>query len=162
MKRLLLSVFALVVAGSVFAQPAAQSVIAPPPNQYTVKIICGKGDGSAAARGIYFTVVNIHNPNPTPLGYVGGRKKFVVTVPDEATTGPSAYTNFRVPSDGAMRIDCPNVWKHLAMPAGTFVDGFAVIESAQEVDVVAVYTAEGSQGVSSIHIERVPVKKQLF
>jgi len=72
------------------------------------------------------------------------------------------YTPFRLFSDGGMRIDCPNIWRHLGMQPGTFIDGFAVIESTGELDVVAVYTAEGLQGVSSIHTERVPFRKILF
>jgi hypothetical protein len=38
-------------------------------------------------------------------------------------------------------------------------DGFVVIQSAVELDVVALYTAAGSTGVSTMAVERVPPRR---
>ena len=57
-----------------------------------------------------------------------------------------------------MQIDCGSIYRHLGMPVGTFIDGFAVIQIGNpraELDVDGVYTASPGNGVSSIHTERV-------
>jgi hypothetical protein len=57
-----------------------------------------------------------------------------------------------------MQIDCRNIYGHLGIVPGTFIDGFVVIQlpsAVPQLDVVGVYTAAGNAGVSTMHMERV-------
>ena len=68
--------------------------------------------------------------------------------------------------DQAMDIDCRLIRARfqqagIPVPGPGFITGFVVVQSARELDVVAVYTAAPTPGnqVSSIHTERVPVRR---
>jgi hypothetical protein len=59
-----------------------------------------------------------------------------------------------------MAINCSQIHRLLETKQ-EFVDGFAVLESDVELDVVAVYTAAGEHGdVQTLHTERVPARLQ--
>ncbi|HKC62849.1 MAG TPA: hypothetical protein VKB86_04395 [Pyrinomonadaceae bacterium] len=60
--------------------------------------------------------------------------------------------------DQAMRIDCPNIDSHTNTHPGTFIEGFVVIQSPSELDVVAVYTAGGDH-VETLATERVQARR---
>jgi CARDB len=122
-----------------------------PQSQYAVKFICGKSEGTVVAPGQYFTAINVHNPNEAALAF---RKKFAVALPGERPGRVSQFFDARLGPDQAFEIDCPDILRRLDMNG--FVKGFAVIESPQELDVVAVYTAAGATGrVETMEIERV-------
>jgi photosystem II stability/assembly factor-like uncharacterized protein len=133
--------------------------------QYAVKVLCGpselredpaKPSGARPDRrvapGRYFTAVNIHNPSERP---VPARFKVAVALPGKP--GPiSRFVNFRLGPDEAISIDCTQLLDRLGVTSG-FTDGFIVIESEAELDVVAVYTAAGATGkVETLKTERVP------
>jgi hypothetical protein len=63
-------------------------------------------------------------------------------------------------ADEAMQIDCRNIAEHLRIPPTQFTEGFTVIESSHELDVVTVYTGGNGPGsqLSTMHTERSPVR----
>lgn len=131
------------------------------PYQYAVKFICGRqpmpGQPQVLARGLYFTAINVHNPSEDSVGIL---KRFAVALPGEKAGPLSPVFQASLKADEAFEIDCADIIKHLHAH-GPFVKGFAIIESKTELDVVAVYTAAGSTGaVETMHIERVPVRRQ--
>lgn len=149
--------FALAV---IFVAAAANAQV-PQVRQYAVKFVCGNaGKGQVVtfdfAPGSYFTSINVHNP--ARLASIEFRKKFALADPNEVGGKVSQFFGAALKPDQAMQIDCGSIYTHLGIPAGTFIDGFAVIEIPnikQELDVVAVYTASPGNGVSTMHMERV-------
>ena len=129
-------------------------------NQYAAKFVCGKTDGPLAAAGNYFTIINVHNPSTitSPKGTVRIWKKFALGEKDEHVGRISPYCETSLEGDEVMGIDCPNIYKHLGLPEGTFIEGFAVIQANKELDIVSVYTA-GQDHIEAFHTERVPFRK---
>jgi hypothetical protein len=125
-------------------------------NQYAAKFVCGKSDEGLAAPGQYFTIINVHNPSPN--ANVNFRKKFALGERDEKVGRITRFWPESLHGDEVMGIDCPNIYKHTGQPEGKFIEGFAVIESRAELDVVAVYTA-GQDHVETLHTERVPSRR---
>jgi len=125
--------------------------------QYAAKFVCGRSSGEAfnVAPGTYFTTINVHNPALT--GGIKFQKKFALAEMGEKAGKISEWFTAVMNADQAMQIDCRNIYAHLGVTPGTFIDGFAVIQLSprQELDVVGVYTAAGSTGVSTMHMERV-------
>lgn len=146
MKRIILATTLLLIAHAASAQ------------LYSAKFVCGKTDGGGkafnAAPGLYYTMINVHNPSMELKASI--RKRFSVALPDEKPGKVSDFFSMTLPPANSMQIDCGNIWSHLGLPVGTFVDGFVEIRSTIEIDVVGVYTAAGNAGVSTIHMERVP------
>lgn len=128
--------------------------------QYAVKFVCGKTSGGAVARGRYFTAINVHNPTERPIEF---RKKFAIAGDEKEQPRPSEFVPAKLDSDRVMEIDCRDIFEHTAnISNASFRKGFVIIQSEVELDVVAVYTAEGlywwGGGVKTIHLERVPPK----
>jgi hypothetical protein len=140
------------------AATAAQAQV-PQVRQYAAKFVCGKSDKQVElfsfAPGTYFTSINVHNPARTAL--VKYRKKFALAEPGEQAGRISKWIDGALKADEAMQIDCVNIYRHLDITPGTFIDGFAVIEisTRRQFDVVGVYTAAGNGGVSAMHLETV-------
>jgi hypothetical protein len=123
---------------------------------YAAKFVCGKGNEKLVSPGQYFTNINVHNPSPiNKTFYI---KRFAIAYPEERP-GPllGAAADTLAP-DVAMTIDCDNIYKHTKTPQGSFLEGFALIYSFTELDVVSVYTA-GHTEVEAFHTERVPVRR---
>jgi len=134
--------------------------------QYAVKILCGPSGyrelpsatsksavkpDSRVAPGTYFTAINIHNPTDKAVAL-----RFKVAVASPGKSGPvSRFFDLKVGPDEALSIDCAQFYEYFhAKPE--FTDGFTVIESEAELDVVAVYTAAGATGrVETLKTERV-------
>jgi len=134
--------------------------------QYAVKILCGPSGyresppttykpgvkpDPRVAPGTYFTAINIHNPTDKAVAV---RFKVAVALPGKS--GPvSRFFDLKVGPDEAVSIDCVQLYEYFhAKPE--FTDGFTVIESEAELDVVAVYTAAGATGrVETLKTERV-------
>jgi hypothetical protein len=128
----------------------------PQVRQYAAKFVCGRaGDALNVAPGTYFTTINVHYPALT--GGIDFRKKFALAEMGEKAGKISGWFGATLKADEAMQIDCRNIYAHLGIAPGTFIDGFAVIQlpSNRELDVVGVYTAAGNAGVSTMHMERV-------
>ena len=123
---------------------------------YNAKFVCGKPDPEikafAFASGLYYTSINVHANNTVDL-----RKRFSVALMDEKYGDVSDWVSETLPAGRSMQIDCGNIYSHLGIPVGTFIDGFVTIVGGP-LDVIGVYTVDGNSGagVSSIHTERVP------
>lgn len=153
-------IFSLLLATIASAQE--RSVVIPPMLQYAAKFVCGApkpgtANVNVAASGKYFTAINVHNPSEWETASFF--KKFAVGLPQEGVGKISQFLDVRLMPDEVMQIDCGNIWKHLGN-SGTFVEGFVVIETRYELDVVSVYTAANAPAyeVSSIETERVPYR----
>ncbi len=139
--------------------------------QYSAKFLCGsmeerkrghddedrRREGTQLAEGRYYTAINIHNPTDRPAVL---RIK-LATAADNATPGRiSRFFEIRLGADEVVSIDCSQIFKLLDTKYD-FIDGFAVVETDVELDVVAVYTAaEEHGGVKTMHTERVPARLQ--
>ncbi len=161
MKRaLFVTAFAVVVliAGLSSAAQAA------PTYSYAVKFVCGfnksnvgilsngaQGGEATVKSGNYATEINIFNPSPD----ANIRKKFIHVVKEGVPggrepnfSGPAIHDFIALPNCAATMDDC-NRFAELfyggpalvPTPLPLFI-GFLVIESDQELDVTAVYTAE--------------------
>lgn len=125
--------------------------------QYAAKFVCGKSAGEVVAPGVYFTAVNVHNPSYTTIRF---RVKIAVALPGLKPGPVSKFYDAQLGPDEALEIDCPNVFK-FAETRADFLKGFIVIESEVELDVVAVYTAAGTEGqVETLHTERVSPRRR--
>jgi len=141
------------------AATAAQAQV-PQVRQYAAKFVCGKASDEQLklfnfAPGEYFTTINVHNPMLRAA--VGFQKKFALADPGERPGRISNWFRAVLKPDQAMQIDCRNIYEHLGIQPGTFIDGFAMIQlsTAQQLDVAGVYTAAGNAGVSTMSMERV-------
>ena len=136
--------------------------------EYAVKIVCGKapstmpGDQLRLSGGSYCTMINVRYTlqyaAPLTVHYDLGRP----TNLNDAKC--KEFPKRKLPCT-TLVMDCNDISndvKNLVTSTSTlgFIDGFAIIESDYDLDVEAVYTAEGSTGVSSFHTERVQPRKR--
>ncbi len=131
--------------------------------QYAVKFICTSNipgtsqTTTAFLPGSYATAVNIHNPNARPVRF--RMKLAAATSTDIEPPQITDFLNETLKPDQATRVDCSRV-KEFGPPPIHGFEGFLVIESAQSLDVVAVYTAGHKEGVESIDVET--AKERVF
>jgi photosystem II stability/assembly factor-like uncharacterized protein len=129
-----------------------------PPLQYAAKFICGKPDGDTAATGVYFTSIDVHNPQLTPLAF---RKKFAIARANEKAGPISKFFTAKLCSDEAFTISCGEILARTSTSTGSFLDGLVVLESDQELDVIGSYSATGStKQVETLELERVAPRRQ--
>jgi hypothetical protein len=120
--------------------------------QYAVKIVCGKSVGNEVVKGTYLTAVNIHNPADNPISF---RRKVALGLLGEKPGPVTNYFEGRLGPDQTIETACAEITRLIQIKSD-FFDGFLVIESESELDVVAVYTASGSTGeVETLYTERV-------
>ncbi len=125
--------------------------------QYAVKFICTANipgtsqTTDAFVPGSYQTAVNIHNPQNILIKL---RKK--IASPIEI----SKYFGFSMKPDAVERITCAQLGDFDVHLIHGF-EGFLVIESTHSIDVVAVYTAAGTnQGqVTTMDVEQIKERK---
>lgn len=125
--------------------------------QYAVKLICTANTPGtsqttdAFVPGSYQTAVNIHNPQN-----IGIRLRKKIASPIEI----SKYFDFSLKPDAVERITCKQLSDFGVHIIHGF-EGFLVIESTHSIDVVAVYTAAGSnQGqVTAMDVEQIRERK---
>jgi hypothetical protein len=123
---------------------------------YSAKFVCGKGNEKLVSPGQYFTNINVHNPSPFKKTiYI---KRFAIAFPEERPGPLLGAASGSLDPDVAMTIDCDNIYKHTQTQPGSFLEGFALIYSFTELDVVSVYTA-GHTEVEAFHTERVPARR---
>ena len=75
--------------------------------QYTVKYLCGEGDGEILGRGVYRTAINIHNPYDflqRPVCW-----KVLSPTPNGAPTQPGPWQRVELPPDWGMEINCVSI-----------------------------------------------------
>jgi hypothetical protein len=150
--RLRIVTILVVLAAAAAANAQVQQV-----RQYAAKFVCGRApsDPLNFASGTYYTTINVHNPAlSTGIKF---QKKFALAEVDEKAGKISKWFDAALNIDEAMQIDCHNIYAHLGITPPAFIDGFVVVQLSpkQELDVVGVYTAAGSTGVSTMHMERV-------
>jgi len=134
--------------------------------RYAVKFVCGDPGPQGVpdvqlplTNGRYHTVINVHNPSlNSAVGFV---KKVAVASasPYEGAQRPGKMTPFfqaGLQANEAFEIDCPEIAQVTALPisGGNYIEGFVVIMSPRELDVVAVYTARarGDNQISTLHV----------
>jgi hypothetical protein len=132
--------------------------------QYSVKAICTYKDigfGEAFAPGRYRTVINIHNPTEKKTEIV---RKFALAGKPTDPAGSFSITPYKaltLEADQAVAYSCFDIADFFCPINGvcvdfTAIDGFLVINSLVELDVVAVYTANPKGGeVSTMDTETV-------
>ncbi len=122
--------------------------------QYAVKFICyGVQDSPKdLVPGHYQTSVNIHNPHEVAVNYSSK-----MASPRNISDWQPVRT---LKDDAVANISCADVPKYKLPPSAGF-EGFLVIESTMELDVVAVYSAAPINGneVSTMDVERVPGRR---
>ncbi len=112
--------------------------------EYRVKFVCGRAQGDVLAPGTYTTAINIINldaPGASPGSY---RRSFSIGLPGEEVGGTSAPGKGPSLAPGeAVEIDCDDILREIRMfcPDG-LCKGFASIDSAVPLDIVAVYSVE--------------------
>jgi hypothetical protein len=154
---------ALLVAAS--CNPASAQQRVPTTFQYSAKTLCTLlsdiGFGDAFAPGRYRTVINIHNPTERKIEIT---RKFALSIqPGEAAGSFSItpYKSLTLEADQAVAYNCFDIAGFYCPIDGVCVDfiaidGFLVINSPVELDVVAVYTANPKGGeVSTLDTETV-------
>ena len=150
---LLLALVLLLTSVSTNAQSTGTSLTL---NMYAAKFVCGKSDNRIVAPGQYFTAINVHNPFPTTRTFY--IKRFAIALPEERPGRISEFARGVLGPDEAMGIDCENIYKHTGAAPGTFIEGYALLYSQFELDVVSIYTA-GHGEVETLHTEREPLRK---
>jgi hypothetical protein len=132
--------------------------------QYAAKVICGSQEKASSynehqlfAAGSYYTVLNIHNPTDKRVSF---RFKVATALPGGKPGPISKFFDLRLGPDEALSIDCAEIMRILDGKF-TLADGFLVIESDTDLDVVAVYSGAGATGkLESFKIERIPARLQ--
>jgi hypothetical protein len=155
-------------AAALFALPLAATAQVPTapvqPLEYAVKFVCGTMTTPPAGLpdvmpGSYLTLVNVHNPGPS--------HEFTHKVSLAALGGPGRMTPFQpylvLRYDESTDFNCRLIRARLVaagIAVGAYFTGFLVIQSARELDVVAVYTAGPPNGqAASVHTERVHFRR---
>ena len=145
---------------------AAESVKAK--YQYAAKVICSlltpHQDGTLAS-GTYRTVVNIHNPTDKKITFA---HKVALATQLGSPPGEFSVTPFKEVSlgpDGAVQVSCFNISNFFCPINGicvdfAFLDGFLVINTPVELDVVSVYSARHNNGeVETMEVEYIDPRK---
>lgn len=139
-------------AGSPSAQLAA-------PFQYAIKFVC-VGEvgpkGKAFQRGKYRTVVNIHNPWVQSQPF--DKKAVIARSEDDPRGRISEIVTDVLGPDEALSVDCNDIlglFGGVKQPIG---DGFVIVQSRVQLDVVAVYTAKHRGTTPEFDVETIDVE----
>lgn len=111
--------------------------------QFSAKLICGGFlDKHLFSPGVYRTVVNIHNPNRETVPFTW---QILVAGPvSEGSGARSERFEATIGAEEACFLDCEMAVRLSGMASGAHFDGWLVIETALDFDVVAVYTVQPS------------------
>jgi hypothetical protein len=127
-----------------------------PSLQYAAKFMCGTSGGESMAPGSYYTSVNVHNPGGETVVF---RKKFAVALPGENAGPVSNFFTAKLCYDQAFEIECSDIVTR-SQSASPYVEGFVVLESDAELDVVAAYSAAHQNGdVETLEIAHVQPRR---
>jgi hypothetical protein len=134
--------------------------------QYAVKVVCGTPPVSSppqapqVAAGYYFTAINVHNPSKCRT--ISFRGKVAQALPFGAVPAtPTDFVKLSLGPDQALEIDNAHIFFILdPLKPPTFVKGYVVLETPEELDVVAVYTVApaANERCISFETERVPAR----
>ena len=154
MKKAVFVLVLLAVSTSAFAQAQYRG---------SAKFVCGKTDGPhvdafAFAPGVYYTSINVTNPDFNNI-VIDGKKRFSVA---RLSQKPGPYTGtvgWQLKPGESMQVDCGDIYAHLGIPPGTFIDGFVHFLAAPiRYDVTAVYTVTQGDAVVSQDVEEVTIR----
>jgi hypothetical protein len=130
--------------------------------QYAVKVVQGEVTPETKpvtiGWGLYFTKVNVHNPwNHVVKFWV----KLVLSGPDgNPGPSPSAYFPFKLEADYATEFSQDAFQMIFKEPLPKCFEGFLVIMSKFQLDVVGVYTGSaGPKQLATMYMERVPARE---
>jgi hypothetical protein len=153
MRKMLLVLVLLFVATSAFAQTQFRG---------SAKFVCGKVDQAsvdafAFAPGVYYTTINVTNPSDTSP--VDGRKRFSVALLRQKPGQFTQFFGWGLNPGQSMQVDCSDIYGHLGIPIGTFIDGFVhFVAGPVRYDVTAVYTLTDGSRVVSQDVEEVTIR----
>lgn len=136
--------------------------------QYAVKVVCGVLETNNVLTplnpGAYRTIVNIHNPSNCETAQFAWK---VASAGPEISSGVmTRFFEQEIRPDAAIEIGCAEAVSRILPllsgpidPNNALFEGWVVIESDVELDVVAVYSAGPRKGeLSTMHTERVPAR----
>jgi hypothetical protein len=137
--------------------------------QYSAKALCTLvgdiGFGDAFAPGRYRTVINIHNPTERKIEIA---RKFALAIQPGEAAGSFSITPYKaltLEPDQAVAYNCFDLAGFYCPIRGvcvhfTAIDGFLVVNSPVELDVVAVYTAHPKGGeISTLDTETIAARR---
>lgn len=153
MKKVLFVLVLLAVSTSAFAQAQYRAV---------GKFVCGKADQSvidafAFAPGIYFTSLNVTNPNDN--GPVNGRKRFSVARLRQGVGPWTQWVPWVLGPGQSMQVDCSDIYAQLNIPPGTFIDGFVhFLGDPVRYEVTGVYTISDGSTIVNQDVEAILIR----
>ena len=120
---------------------------------YLVKFVCGYQPISEPSEepvkpGYYATAINIHNYTDHTIR-IWKRPALHYTELDSETPPVFPVRKFGIRPYRVLEIDCPVLWKLTETEAGVFMKGMVDITMAEQLSVVAVYTAAGAREAAS-------------
>ena len=152
MKRVVFVLVLLAVSTSLFAQvqPRAEA-----------KFVCGKADQAhidafAFAPGVYYTTLNVTNPNDNVV--VNGRKRFSVAHLRQRVGPWTGWVPWQLGPGQSMQVDCSDIYAFLNIPVGTFIDGFVHFLGDQRYAVTGVYTVSDGNVIVSNDVDAITVR----
>jgi hypothetical protein len=152
MRKVLPVLVLLLVATSVFGQSQFRG---------EAKFVCGKPDtpeieAFAFAPGVYYTSINVTNPNEITIE---GRKRFSVGLLNQKVGPNTGWVSWALRAGETMQVDCGDIYRHLGIPPGTFIDGFVhFVGAPARFGLTAVYTVTDGSRVVSQDVEEVTVR----
>lgn len=153
MRKFVLGFVLLVVSTSAFAQAQYRG---------SAKFVCGKTDQSvvdafAFAPGVYYTSLNVTNPDQQLV--VNGRKRFSVARLSQKTGPYTGWVGWSLGPGQSMQVDCGDIYAQLGIPVGTFIDGFVhFLGDPVRYDVTGVYTITDGSRIVSQDVEEVTIR----
>jgi hypothetical protein len=137
--------------------------------EYVVKFLCGSamlegGPGvQPVVKGEYATCINVYNPSKKSASFAWNVAKTLVQDQPGITAGVSPFfhkVKHPLYTGEAREYSCRNLLGVGERITG-FAEGFMVIASPVELDIVVVYTARAPDGyVSTLDVEEVQPKKR--
>ena len=136
--------------------------------EYAVKLFMGNSPGTIAAKGAYWTAINILNPGVNKDAEFTYQVSIAAYIDQGGIPSAASQTSIISPfskpqkltQHESMEIDRAEIIKVLKPKKDFFLKGFVIINSDYLLDVVAVYTASPiEKDVVAIHTERVPPRK---
>lgn len=129
----------------------------------SAKFVCGRADAAhinawAFSPGHYYTTINVTNPSDNPQVVVGGRKRFSVARLAQQPGPFTGWVGWARNAGESMQVDCGDIYAHLAIAPGTFIDGFVHFMGDNPYDVTAVYTVGNGQMVISQDVDRIRIQ----
>lgn len=131
--------------------------------QYAAKVVCGvvkpippgTNIDNPLPPGEYKTKINIHNFSRCDC--VTFRWKVAVGYPHLKVGPISEFAEVTLCPDEALEIDCADIMKRLGRDVEGHIEGWVVLYTPSELDVVAVYGTAATPGgsVNAFHTERV-------